>query len=161
MVGGLTALGIGESAAAGTDNSIACTLQNSLATTVIVYKSQDFPHASVHNWITNGRGMLGRPTAGYGNLIAVMVHLDRCTCHASAAYMVVIKWHALHNASLTDVLMWCPVYTALGGNLGGCTSFLLGLDGGNFAHQVKLDVVVPVKGFRRCVDYQYGFGEGG
>eukprot|EP00877_Chromochloris_zofingiensis_P014932 jgi/Chrzof1/9693/Cz04g12120.t1_PPD7[v5.2] len=46
---------------------------------------------------------------------------------------------------------------ALGGNLGGCTSFLLGLDGGNFAHQVKLDVVVPVKGFRRCVDYQYGF----
>ncbi|GMH38291.1 hypothetical protein BSKO_06175 [Bryopsis sp. KO-2023] len=48
-------------------------------------------------------------------------------------------------------------FVALGGNLGGITSFLLGLDDGKFASKIKADIVVPVKGFKRCVDYSYGF----
>lgn len=47
---------------------------------------------------------------------------------------------------------------ALGGNLFGITSFLLGLDGGNTAQQLHLDVLVPVKGYKRCIDYQNGYG---
>jgi hypothetical protein len=58
-------------------------------------------------------------------------------------------------------LLTCTVVAAaaLGGNLGGITSFLLGLDQGQLAGQLKLDVLVPVKGFKRCVDYQNGYGE--
>eukprot|EP00878_Enallax_costatus_P034339 GHUV01038065.1.p1 GENE.GHUV01038065.1~~GHUV01038065.1.p1 ORF type:complete len:220 (+),score=47.88 GHUV01038065.1:638-1297(+) len=46
---------------------------------------------------------------------------------------------------------------ALGGNLGGISSGLLGLDGGQFAAQLHLDVLVPVRGFKRCVDAGNGF----
>lgn len=48
---------------------------------------------------------------------------------------------------------------ALGGNLGGITSWLLGLDGGKLAAQLHADVLVPVKGFKRCVDAANGYGE--
>lgn len=51
-----------------------------------------------------------------------------------------------------------PLPAALGGNLGGCTSFLLGLDDGQLASSLRLDLLVPVKGYKRCVDYQNGFG---
>ncbi len=51
-----------------------------------------------------------------------------------------------------------PLCSALGGNLGGCTSWLLGLDGGRTAAALRADVLVPVRGARRCVDYNYGFG---
>lgn len=46
---------------------------------------------------------------------------------------------------------------ALGGNLFGVTSWLLGLDGGRLAESSRLDVLVPVAGFRRCLDVQNGF----
>ncbi|KAG1660031.1 hypothetical protein FOA52_010016 [Chlamydomonas sp. UWO 241] len=46
---------------------------------------------------------------------------------------------------------------ALGGNLGGITSFLLGLDGGRIASKSRLDVLVPVLGHKRCVNYVEGF----
>ncbi|GLI62450.1 hypothetical protein VaNZ11_005080 [Volvox africanus] len=46
---------------------------------------------------------------------------------------------------------------ALGGNLGGVTSWLLGLDGGELAERTRADVLVPVRGAKRCVDYTYGF----
>ncbi|EFJ42626.1 hypothetical protein VOLCADRAFT_97286 [Volvox carteri f. nagariensis] len=46
---------------------------------------------------------------------------------------------------------------ALGGNLGGITSWLLGLDGGSLAGRLRADVLVPVRGAKRCVDYTYGF----
>lgn len=46
---------------------------------------------------------------------------------------------------------------ALGGNLGGVTSGLLGLDGGEAAGKLRLDVLIPVKGFKRCVDAQNGW----
>ncbi|GIL59151.1 hypothetical protein Vafri_14071 [Volvox africanus] len=46
---------------------------------------------------------------------------------------------------------------ALGGNLGGITSWLLGLDGGELAGRTRADVLVPVRGAKRCVDYTYGF----
>ncbi len=45
---------------------------------------------------------------------------------------------------------------ALGGNLFGVTSWLLGLDGGRLAESSRLDVLVPVGGFRRCLDAQNG-----
>ncbi len=48
--------------------------------------------------------------------------------------------------------------SALGGNLGGITSGLLGLDGGQLAAALKLDIIFPVKGFMRCVDYTNQFG---
>ncbi len=68
-----------------------------------------------------------------------------------------------------------PPFTAIGGNFFGVTSFLLGLDGGqvlpahaSLSHQLmarwqvarrtRLDVIVPVLGFKRCVDYENGFG---
>jgi hypothetical protein len=50
-------------------------------------------------------------------------------------------------------------YAVLGGNLFGVSSFLLGLDDGATAGRLRLDVLVPVKGFKRCVDYQNGYGE--
>lgn len=46
---------------------------------------------------------------------------------------------------------------ALGGNLGGISSLLLGLDGGDLAGKLKLDVVVPVNGYKRCFDPEHGF----
>jgi hypothetical protein len=48
---------------------------------------------------------------------------------------------------------------ALGGNLGGITSWLFSLDGGQLAAALRADIVVPVKGFKRCYDAAYGFGE--
>lgn len=48
---------------------------------------------------------------------------------------------------------------ALGGNFGGLTSFLLSLDGGSLAAKVKADIVVPVNGYKRCVDNETGFGK--
>lgn len=48
---------------------------------------------------------------------------------------------------------------ALGGNLGGITSWLLGLDGGRLAAKLHADVLVPVRGFKRCVDAANGYGE--
>jgi hypothetical protein len=44
---------------------------------------------------------------------------------------------------------------ALGGNLGGITSFLLGLNGGA-SRSLKLDVVYPVQGFKRCLEKDFG-----
>lgn len=54
-----------------------------------------------------------------------------------------------------------PVHVALGGNLGGVTSGLLSLDGGQLAASTRLDVLVPVNGFKRCVDYGQNFGKAG
>jgi hypothetical protein len=48
---------------------------------------------------------------------------------------------------------------ALGGNLGGITSWLFSLDGGQLAALLRADIVVPVNGFKRCYDAAYGFGE--
>ena len=35
---------------------------------------------------------------------------------------------------------------------------MLGLDNGKLAEQLKLDIVVPVRGYKRCVDYTEEFG---
>lgn len=45
---------------------------------------------------------------------------------------------------------------ALGGNLGGITSKLLALDGGQFASSTGLDVLVPVNGYKRARDVDNG-----
>ena len=47
---------------------------------------------------------------------------------------------------------------ALFGNLGGVTSGLLALDGGRLAGRARLDVIIPVAGFKRCADYDNGYG---
>lgn len=47
---------------------------------------------------------------------------------------------------------------ALGGNLGGISSWLLSLDGGATAARLHLDVLVPVLGFKRCLDVGNGYG---
>ena len=44
-------------------------------------------------------------------------------------------------------------------DLGGATRGLLGLDGGKLAGKLHLDVLYPVKGLKRCLDSQNGFGE--
>lgn len=46
---------------------------------------------------------------------------------------------------------------SLGGNLFGVTSALLGIGGGSFARSLRLDVLFPIKGYKRCVDYQNGY----
>lgn len=46
---------------------------------------------------------------------------------------------------------------ALGGNLGGVTSSILALDGGKAAGVLRLDVLLPVNGLKRCVDYTHGY----
>jgi hypothetical protein len=56
---------------------------------------------------------------------------------------------------------WCVlVPAALGGNLGGVSSWLLGLDGGQLAAQLHADVLIPVLGYKRCLDADNGYGEG-
>ena len=50
------------------------------------------------------------------------------------------------------------VTAALFGNLGGVTSGLLALDGGRLAGRARLDVIIPVGGFKRCADYDNGYG---
>lgn len=47
---------------------------------------------------------------------------------------------------------------AMVGNLGGVTSGLLGIDDGKTAASLRLDALFPVKGFKRCLDFQNGFG---
>lgn len=49
---------------------------------------------------------------------------------------------------------------ALGGNLGGVTSALLALDGGALAARLHLDVIIPVRGFKRCLDLENEYGVG-
>jgi len=50
----------------------------------------------------------------------------------------------------------------LGGNLGGLTSALLGLDNGETAKKLQLDALFPVNAqptpYKRCIDGSYGFG---
>jgi hypothetical protein len=50
---------------------------------------------------------------------------------------------------------------ALGGNLGGVTSALLSVDGGQAARRLGLDTLVPIYTpagpIKRCVDGRYGF----
>lgn len=50
-------------------------------------------------------------------------------------------------------------FSAIGGNFGGLTSFLLSLDGGSLAAKLDADVLIPVKGYKRCVDRTFGFGK--
>mmetsp|Transcript_23501 Transcript_23501/g.56213 ORF Transcript_23501/g.56213 Transcript_23501/m.56213 type:complete len:310 (-) Transcript_23501:544-1473(-) len=42
-------------------------------------------------------------------------------------------------------------------NFAGISSFLLSLDGGNFARALRLDVLIPVSGFKRCFVPRDGF----
>ncbi|GFR47691.1 hypothetical protein Agub_g9440 [Astrephomene gubernaculifera] len=49
------------------------------------------------------------------------------------------------------------VAISLGGNLGGVSSWLLGLDGGQLAGRLRADVLVPVRGAKRCVESKHGF----
>lgn len=46
---------------------------------------------------------------------------------------------------------------AIGANFGGITSFVLGLSPES-GRNLKLDVVYPIGGYRRCVDTVEGFG---
>ena len=49
-------------------------------------------------------------------------------------------------------------HAVLGGNLGGATSALLALDGGDAARRLRADALFPIAGFRRCLDRQAGYG---
>jgi len=46
---------------------------------------------------------------------------------------------------------------AIGGNLGGITSLLLGFKP-QISRDLKLDAVYPVQGYKRCIDTSNGFG---
>lgn len=46
---------------------------------------------------------------------------------------------------------------ALGGNFLGVTSWLLSLDQGRLAHKSRIDVLIPVEGYKRCIDYDNGY----
>ena len=53
----------------------------------------------------------------------------------------------------------CYADAVLVSNLGGATGFLLGLDGGQTASKLKIDSIFPVRGLKRCINYQQRFGE--
>ena len=53
----------------------------------------------------------------------------------------------------------CHAAAVLVSNLGGATGFLLGLDGGQTANKLKIDSIFPVRGLKRCINYQQRFGE--
>lgn len=53
----------------------------------------------------------------------------------------------------------CPAAAVLVSNLGGATGFLLGLDDGQTANKLKIDSIFPVRGLKRCINYQQRFGE--
>lgn len=76
--------------------------------------------------------------------------------HAPTRSGCVHDWYVLLAVGATCV---CCLLPALGGNLGGITSWLLSLDGGQLAAATRADIVVPVQGFKRCYDAGYGFGE--
>ena len=66
----------------------------------------------------------------------------------------------LRHSSLTqDVITEQVKYVGLISNLGGVTGLLLSLDGGQTARKLRLDVLYPISGFKRCLDSQNGFGE--
>lgn len=50
------------------------------------------------------------------------------------------------------------MFAGLVSNFAGMTSGLLGLDGGKHARELRLDVLFPVGGFKRCLDKKNGFG---
>lgn len=50
------------------------------------------------------------------------------------------------------------VCAVLVSNFGGSSSALLSLDGGQLAGRLKLDVLIPVAGHKRCLDTQNGYG---
>ena len=50
------------------------------------------------------------------------------------------------------------MYAVLVSNFGGSSSALLSLDGGQLAGRLKLDVLIPVAGHKRCLDTQNGYG---
>ncbi len=58
-----------------------------------------------------------------------------------------------HRTQLELILI-----AALVGNLGGLSSFLLSLDGGALAARQHLDVLIPVRGYRRALNTNSGYG---
>eukprot|EP00271_Cylindrocystis_brebissonii_P006473 TRINITY_DN19263_c0_g1_i1.p1 TRINITY_DN19263_c0_g1~~TRINITY_DN19263_c0_g1_i1.p1 ORF type:complete len:428 (-),score=52.03 TRINITY_DN19263_c0_g1_i1:198-1481(-) len=75
------------------------------------------------------------------------------------------------SAQPTDIVVWggtlpptrrlvtgglLAASIVLGGNLGGVTSLLLGLQE-EWSRDVRADVLFPVKGFKRCVESSWGF----
>ncbi len=58
-----------------------------------------------------------------------------------------------------DEKCWVMCHAGLVGNLAGVTSGLLGLDGGALAGRLQLDVLYPVRGFKRCYDKDNGYGK--
>lgn len=44
-------------------------------------------------------------------------------------------------------------------NLGGLTGLLLGTDGGHLAGKLKVDALFPVRGLKRCINYEQRFGK--
>lgn len=96
------------------------------------------------------------------------------TQHCSTLKQAVLA--VLHNCALLDSVS-CAVFllsfihsfihllilAALGGNLGGVTSALLGLDNGQTAKKLQLDALFPVNAqptpYKRCIDGAYGYGE--
>lgn len=74
------------------------------------------------------------------------------------------QWAIDHQAKAVFDRHMCAgaaASAALGGNLGGITSWLFSLDGGQLAAALRADIILPVNGFKRCYDAAYGFGESG
>lgn len=51
------------------------------------------------------------------------------------------------------------VLAVLISNLGGTTSALLGIGGGDAARRAHLDTLYPIRGYKRCLDSQNSYGE--
>lgn len=99
-----------------------------------------------------------RIASGHTGLAKQPMHLCAgCGCFPSLP-------HTMSPAHTHLQPSWCPAHpAALGGNLGGVTSRLLGLDGGGLAKSLKLDTIIPVQAspapYKRCLNGSYGFGK--
>lgn len=65
----------------------------------------------------------------------------------------------MEHARCISKKMGSVLRAALVGNLGGLSSFLLSLDGGDLAGKSRVDVLIPVNGYKRAYNRRTGYGQ--
>lgn len=114
------------------------------------------PIAGLRAWPTNFRSVaLNKGFIHCPNLLANV----RAQAQPPGGLEPATQFSSLANAFGRRLLVGAAAASAvaLGGNLGGITSFLLGFEP-DTSRKLKLDVVYPVNGYKRCFDTVNGFG---
>lgn len=98
-------------------------------------------------------GLVFRPPSGRRAALAQLAGVGIGTTRGSSRPCTLV--HSMLHAPAGTAALSAAV---LGSNFLGSTSFLLSLDGGKLAGQLKLDTFYPVNGYKRCSDVQNGYG---